>query len=256
MAVLVATLGSEPQVVTLALDLLLQAAVPIERVVVAHTLPDEEPIRSSLERLHEEFLVKQHYGAGMLFAPHLLAGASGPLKDVTTSTEIEDAFQSLYTLLRQHKQAGRTIHLSIAGGRKTMTLFAMAAAQIVLAGNDRVWHIVSSPRLVASKSMHAQGSDDAGLVAVPIAHWGRSEANDRSRAAEFIHHVLTPAEREVTELLVREGLSNAALAKRLDKSIKTIANQLSSVYVKLADYYDLQEPADRALLLVLLGTYT
>jgi len=47
-AVLIATLGTEPQVVTLALDALLSQGVDIARVVVVHTCADDDPMRSSL----------------------------------------------------------------------------------------------------------------------------------------------------------------------------------------------------------------
>ncbi len=254
--ILVATLGAEPQVVTLALDLLLARKERIASVIVVHTTPDHEPVRSSLQSLHREFMVARSYGNEILFVPHLLAGTSGPLSDVITPTDIDDAFRSFYVLLRQHKQAGRRIHLSIAGGRKTMALFAMAAAQILFGPEDYVWHLVSDPALVTSKRLHADHPQDVTLVPVPVAHWGRLRADDRSRVHDFVEHVLTPAEREVTELLIREGLSNAALAERLGKSVKTVANQLSSVYVKLGRHFDLPETPDRTLLLVLLGSYS
>jgi len=129
--IFLATLGAEPQVVTLALDQLLKKHIAISRVVGTHTRADREPIRSSLAALHEEFVTRQHYGSRLLYHPHLLAGESGPLDDVATQHEIESAFQSFYTLLRQFKFAGDHIHLCIAGGRKTMAMFAMAAAQIL-----------------------------------------------------------------------------------------------------------------------------
>ena len=255
-SIFVATLGAEAQVVTLALDALLARNVKISRVVVVHTLPTTEPVQASLRRLQDEFVTQRFYGNDIMFSPHLLGGSSGPLADVVTPDEIDSAFQSCYTLLRQHKQAGHALHLCIAGGRKTMALFAMAAAQILFSPGDNVWHLVSSPVLLSSRQLHAENTDDVTLVPVPVARWGRFRPDDRSRARDFIHHVLTPAEREVTELLVREGLSNAVLAERLGKSAKTVANQLSSVYEKLADYFHLTEPVDRALLLVLLGNYS
>jgi CRISPR-associated protein Csx14 len=213
-------------------------------------------VQSSLRSLHREFVVERSYGNEILFVPHLLAGTSGPLADVVTPSDIDDAFRSFYVLLRQHKQAGRRIHLSIAGGRKTMALFAMAAAQILFGPEDHVWHLVSDPALVTSKKLHADNPDDVTLVPVPVAYWGRLRTDDRSRVRDFVEHVLTPAEREVTELLIREGLSNTALAERLGKSVKTVANQLSSVYVKLGRHFDLPETPDRTLLLVLLGSYS
>lgn len=254
--ILIATLGAEPQVVTLTLDSLLARGDRITCVTVVHTVPEHEPVRSSLRSLRHEFVVGRFYGDEILFVPHLLAGTSGPLADVVTPTDIDDAFRSFYILLRQHKQAGRCIHLSIAGGRKTMALFAMAAAQTLFGLEDRVWHLVSDPALVTSKRLHADHPEDVILVPVPVAHWGRLRPDDSSRVRDFIERVLTPAERGVTELLIREGLSNAALAERLGKSVKTVANQLSSVYVKLGHHFDLPETPDRTLLLVLLGSYS
>ena len=249
----VATLGAAPQVVTLALDALLARGEKVGRVVVVHTAPDREPVRSSLARLRRDFVLERRYGHRILFTPHTLAGSSGPLPDVTTPDEIDDAFHSLYTLLRQHKQAGRAIHLCIAGGRKTMTLFAMAAAQILFDAQDKVWHLVSSPEFVRSQALHAAHPEQMQLLPVPVVYWRRLPHDDNSRVRDFMVNVLTPAEREVTELLVREGLSNAALAEKLGKSPKTIANQLSSVYAKLGAHFGLSDAPDRTLLLVLLG---
>jgi hypothetical protein len=121
---------------------------------------------------------------------------------------MDDAFQSLYTLLRQHKQAGRKIHLSIAGGRKTMALFAMAAAQILLDAHDRLWHLTSPPELIATRALHADDPDMVTLIPIPLAHWGHLRHETHSRAEHFLHSVLTPAEREVAQLLISEGLSN------------------------------------------------
>lgn len=254
--VFIATLGAEPQVVTLALDALLTAREPISRVIVVHTAASKPPVNTSLQALRSEFVDRGYYGNQLLFVPHTLATSLGPLADVTTAAEIEAAFQSFYTLLRQYKHAGCRIHLCIAGGRKTMALFAMAAAQIWFDTEDRVWHLVSAPDLVRQRNLHASSPDDVTLIPVPIAHWGRMSPDDRIRARDFIENALTLAEREVATLLVREGLSNEALAQRLGKSPKTIANQLTSVYDKLRSYFNLAEQPDRSMLLVLLGSYS
>ena len=255
-AIFIATLGAEPQVVTLALDALLAASEPISRVLVVHTAADRSPLNESLQALRTEFVDRGYYGSKLLFIPHVLANPDGPLADVVTPAEIEAAFQSLYTLFRQYKHAGYRIHLSIAGGRKTMALFAMAAAQIWFDAADRVWHLVSDQRLIETRQLHAAHPGDVHLIAVPVVHWGRMTPDDRMRARHFIEHVLTPAERELTTLLVREGLSNSALARQLGKSPKTIANQLTSIYDKLGSYFGLREAPDRTMLLVLLGSYS
>ncbi len=51
--VLIATLGSEPQVVTLALDLLREKGHPIGEVIVVHTAG--EAVQAALKVLEEEF---------------------------------------------------------------------------------------------------------------------------------------------------------------------------------------------------------
>ncbi len=252
-AVFVATLGAAPQVVTLTLDALLAQGVSVERVVTVHTLPDRPPIQQSLARLEREFLYVRPYPEQLVFAPHLLAGENGPLLDVVTSEEIDTAFQSFYTLLRQLKYSGYQVHLSLAGGRKTLALLAMAAAQVVLNTEDALWHLVSPTALLQSQELHAPRPDMVTLVPIPIVRWGRFSPQSHSRAQDFLANELTRAEREIVLLLLREGLSNSALARRLGKSPKTVSNQLSSIYAKLQAYYHLPTPPDRVLLLVLLG---
>lgn len=252
-SILVATLGTEPQVVTLVLDKLLQEGEAVTRVTVVHTDDKDPTIGKALEALRHEFLTKRYYGNRLLFDLHVLAGSGGPLRDVTTPEEIDFAFEGVYSLLRQHKYAGHKIHLSIAGGRKTMALFAMAAAQILFDSDDRVWHLVSRASLVASRQLHTEEAEDAVLVPVPIANWRNLQPSDTTRVRDFIDNVLTPVEREIVMLLVQKGLSNQALADYLNKSVKTIANQFTMIYSKLADHFDLTEVPDRTMLLVLLG---
>ncbi len=54
-AVLIATLGAEPQVVSLATQLLLQQGIALQAVVVIHTSQTAPPILHSLPRLHTLF---------------------------------------------------------------------------------------------------------------------------------------------------------------------------------------------------------
>lgn len=58
-------------------------------------------------------------------------------------------------------------------------------------------------------------------------------ALDKTRALELQLRQLTPAELEIVSLL-RRGLSNKEIAYGLDKSVKTVKTQLTSVYRKFA----------------------
>jgi CRISPR-associated protein Csx14 len=253
-AILVATLGAEAQVVTLMLDALLQNGEAIQRVYVVHTDAAQEPIHSALKRLQDVFSIQRQYPS-VQFLPHLLVGRHAALSDLISTEEIESAYSALYQLLRQQKLSGYRVHLCLAGGRKTMTVFAFAAAQVTLSAEDRVWHLVSSESLLQSKSMHSQHPDDAQLIPVPFISLSQLDHSDPNKASQFLNS-LTVAERELTELLITRGLSNADLADELGKSPKTIANQLTSVYLKLKDHYLLESTPDRTLLMALIGRYS
>ena len=54
--VFIATLGAEPQVVTLALDALLAESESISRVLVVHTAADRPPLSESLKVLQAELV--------------------------------------------------------------------------------------------------------------------------------------------------------------------------------------------------------
>ena len=61
---------------------------------------------------------------------------------------------------------------------------------------------------------------------------GFLDADPTGAALPANEQALTRAEREVLQLLA-QGLDNAAIARRLDKSAKTVRNQVSSVFDKL-----------------------
>lgn len=223
-------------------------------MVIVHTNPDFEPIKQSLRRLHEDFVTRNYYQGRVLYIPHVLSNADGQLKDIITPGEIEATHQHLYTLIRNHKQAGRVVHLGIAGGRKTLTVLAMAVAQTLFARSDHIWHLVSPESLLKSAQLHTDDLSQVYLLDVPLVNKSYLSTGNRSSADEFIQHHLTDAERELTQLLIREGLSNALLAHRLGKSSSTIANQLTGIYRKLQDYYHLDTTPNRTTLLTLLGS--
>lgn len=252
-AILICTLGAAPQVVTLLLDGLLAHGEPIERVVVLHTDPAYAPIKHSLPQLDQTFRTDNYYRGRVLYDPHVLTGKQGILPDVATRSQIDAAYVAIYRVLRQHKTANRRLHVGIAGGRKTLTVLALAAAQATFTDGDQVWHLISPQKVLKSGVLHVDEPKDIQLVSVPLLHTGHMMAADQSRADYFMRERLTDAEREVCRLLLNEGLSNAMLAQRLGKSASTIANQLTGIYRKAASYYQLQQPPDRAMLLALLG---
>ena len=274
-ATMIATVGSKPQLVTLALDLLLARSEPVHQVVVIHTNLDWPPVRESLARLGGEFALCY---PGIHLRPVCLCGADGqPLDDVTSEPAIREAFRVLYHEIRAAKYRGERVHLSIAGGRKTLAVYGIAAAQLLFDEDDAAWHLDSDPEVIESRTLHAPPGQ-ARLVPVPVLRWsqisplltGLAQLDDpfeavedqarrlrddaRRQAETFLHTVLSPAERQVVELVVREGLSNRQIGARLGRSHRTVGHQLSAAYDKLRDFYGLSG-ADRHTLTSALAAY-
>jgi CRISPR-associated protein Csx14 len=114
--VLVATLGAEPQVVTLALDLLLAKGYGIGEVNVVHTAGDA--VRPAVERLKGEFAAP----GACSYRPVLVKGDGEPVADIVTDAETSALLRTLYRIVLAEKRAGRLVHLSIVGGRKPMAV--------------------------------------------------------------------------------------------------------------------------------------
>jgi len=272
--VVVATLGSEPQVVTIALDLLRERGHRPEEVVVVHTVGDV--VRPALARLAEEFASGE-----VAYRPVPIEGPSGPVADIVTEEDATALLRTLYREVRALKRAGCRVHLSIAGGRKPMAVYGVVVAQLLFDEDDRAWHLLSEGWQPGDERvMHLRPGARAWLVPVPVLRWTESaaaiaalmaeedpwaaiqrqqrltQAQAMQRLGEFLRHWLSPAEREVVELLVQEGLSNKEIARRLHKEERTVANQLTQVYVKLREFLGFPEtPVGRSVLIAELAPY-
>lgn len=252
MAILIATLGEQPQVVTLALDLLQAQGEKVEEVWLVHTWGPGGGKPAAVVRLQEE---AAYYGPAVAFHFHPIQAENQAPTDILSEADASAAFTTLYQVLKGAKRQRKQVHLSLAGGRKVMSAYALAAAQMLFDAADRCWHLISEGPLLQEGRMHPRPGDRVQLVPVPVLRWSAvspvftalaqyddpwaavqaqnawldQEARQRARA--FLDS-LTSSEREVAELLAAEGLGNAALAARLHRSEKTIANQLSSIYRK------------------------
>ncbi len=271
-----ATLGHEPQVVTIALDLLLAQGRPLREVAVVHTT--SRPVLAGLRAIRAEFASGCYPGVRLRAVP--VRGQAGPLDDFRTEADVLSLLAALYRAVRDAKRAHRVVHLSLAGGRKVMGVAAMVVAQLLFGSDDRAWHLLSEGWTPgAERHMHLQPGQTAHLVPVPVLRWTDSgvmltalaELDDplaairryeeivrgerMRRRREFVERWLTTAEREVAQLACR-GLDNTAIARQLGRSPRTVANQLTAVYSKLEEWLGFAgPPANRALLLAELVPY-
>ncbi|MGB9873175.1 MAG: CRISPR-associated ring nuclease [Anaerolineae bacterium] len=273
--VLIATLGTEPQVVTLALDLLLAKGYAIGEVIVVHTVG--EAVRPALMALAREFAVPGACG----YRPVPVEGEDAPVADIVTEADTAALLRTLYRVVLAEKRAGRVVHLSIAGGRKPMAVYGMVVAQLLFDEDDRVWHLLSEGWQPGDERvMHVRPGDQVWLVPVPVLRWSSvspvltelalredpweaiqaqramRREEERRRKREFVERRLTPAEREVVRL-VCQGLDNAAIGRRLGKAESTVANQLTAVYAKLHEWrgFRTDVPVSRSVLVAEFAGY-
>lgn len=266
MEVLVATIGVEPQVVTLTLDALLARGFGVTRAWVLHPNRRHPAIDAALKRLEaERAFYARHQPPVRLFFVAIRDGSHYP-DDFVTGQDVGLLLRVLYRTVADLKRKGCRVHLSIAGGRKVMTAMGMVVAQLLLDERDFVWHLLSEGALLQSKSMHAKNPNEVVLVPVPVLRWSlmpstiqellvwddpyraierQKELHQRQRwqVLNAFWQKLTPAEREVVKALVKHGEKAAALAKRLNRSARTIGNQLQSVYNKYREHFDLPPDA-------------
>ncbi|MGH7963272.1 MAG: CRISPR-associated ring nuclease [Candidatus Binatia bacterium] len=257
--VLIATLGSEPQVVTLVLDLLRAKGHPVTEVVVVHTMGAS--VQPALKRLTDEFAKP----GACDYRAVAVAHDQWTVADILTEADTASLLRTLYRTVLTEKRAGRRVHLSIAGGRKPMVMYGMVVAQLLFDEDDRVWHLLSEGWRPGDKQvMHIRPGDRVSLVPIPVLRWSAvspmltelavredpweaiqtqqsiRQAEDQRYKREFIEHQLTKMERELVRLACL-GIGNAAIARQLYKSEKTVANQFTVVYEKLRAWRGLRE---------------
>jgi CRISPR-associated protein Csx14 len=276
-AVLIATLGTKPQVVTTAADLLLAAGHSLAEVKVLHTLDQKGVLAPALETLSREFTTYADYQA-LTFTLVPIRDMTGTLPDVESAADAEAVFRALYRRVWQEKRAGSAVHLSIVGGRKVFAVYGMATAQLLFGEEDCLWYVSVGGEFLASEGLHPAAGDDAHLIPIPVMRWRTvspvltdlSQIDDPFRAVErqrtlrlqesldearaFVLGVLSPAERRVVEPLVREGPSNTELAVRLSLSPRTVERHLGEISSKAAVHWGLPD-VSRTQLVALLNLY-
>jgi CRISPR-associated protein Csx14 len=250
-AVLVTTLGAEAPVISITTQLLLAQGVPLAGVELLHTIPTDPAIRSALAAVQSAFADRTQW-------PTLIA-TQLPVTDVLSPGELDAFANALFGVLKKWLRLGHTVHLLLAGGRKSMAMIGVTTAQLLFGPEDRIWYLYSDDNLRASGRHTLRSTDDARLVQIPLpppltapiyGHALEAETPDEARSLlarqvveqrrRFVEDELTPAEREVARFVVQDVATVGEIAARLHKSPKTVTNQLTSIYAKLEAVFGLQ----------------
>lgn len=253
---MIATLGVEPQVVTITIDSLINRGANINEVIVLHT--EHPAIIEALTIIKDEFATGVYPGLALRTVK--ITSPKGPVRDFQNEEELRALLQTFYCEIRQSRQNNCPIHLCISGGRKVMAIIAMTVAQLLFGPDDQVWYLITEGwRPGSDRQLHNAANEQVQLVPVPVLRWQEAgllmqtvtelgdpqevliwyerltkKAEER-RQGEFVKHWLSPAEHQVTHQVCL-GLSNAAIATKLKKREQTVANQLRSVYEKLDEW--------------------
>lgn len=273
--ILIATVGTEPQVITLVLDLLLSKSCNIGEVVLFYT---QSPlIMQGIERIQGE-IVSGFYPPISL-KKVLITGEDAALDDFRTVHDVNSMLKIIYKVMKKYKQKGAKIHLSVSGGRKVMGIMAMVVAQILFRAEDRLWYLITEGwKAGDSQDMHISEHNSYLLIEVPVMrweeaslllgieefaspmdliHWQGKLLNNKKmrRRREFVEHWLSKAERQVAQLAC-QGWDNAAIARYLHKQERTVANQMTSIYGKMQEWLEFPDcRVERSVLIAELAPY-
>lgn len=262
---LICTLGGQPQIVTFALDYLLRRGETVREVFVLHLSPDDGRIEQSLNRLLAEFEGDAYRNRPCRFRAMALRRNNRLLTAVRTEAEAEAVRQTVFSLITDLKQAGRTLHLCLAGGPRMMALMVLSAAMLHCSHQDKVWHIHTEPDFLeqarGGRIMHDETGRQTRLVQVPVVPWGAYlppfltaettpgaamhaqtawMGREERRRCQAVWAKLTPRQQEVVRAFAG-GLTPQEVAEQLVVSVKTISSHTTEIFAKCRVGWDLPE---------------
>ncbi len=236
--VAVATLGGQPQIITLTLDFLLARGVPLDTLMVVHLELDNPRYQAAHRRLEQELATPRY--ANVRYRPVIVRQWSRPVADLDTPEMLDAARDTFDTLFRDLKLRGYCIHLCLSGGRRLLGYLGMMVAQQHFTCADRVWHLYSSDAVRNQTRdgamMHIAEGAEARLLSVPFQPlgWLSSRNSDPSHDPENLRcqqvwALLSNREREVLHAFASR-LDLEAVAQHLCITIKTVDTHKSKIY--------------------------
>lgn len=229
---LIASVGGQPQIVTLTLDLLLRQRIKINEVIVLHPAARNERIHNTLRCLSAEFAHDRYVCDGQEWECHLhlqaLNDEQGPLPDITNTSGAQVTRDVWHRLLSHVKQQRKHIHLSVSGGRRVISLMAISAAQLHFDHADRIWHIYTPPELLPhvheGKRMHLPADSGVALLDVPFVPWGAyfPQISQLPTSAQHTQNL------QVAMIDAQERARCAQLVEKASKAQQKVLRQISA----------------------------
>lgn len=225
-------MGGQAQVVTFALDALHDMGETVDTTLVLHFSPQKPRIQRALAQLSAQFAGGQYQGRQMHYRRFPVQIDDRVLPQVRTAQESEAVWRLARNLLAELKQAGRRLHLCIAGGPRILALTLTSAAMLNCDHRDRLWHLYTPKAFIAEARdgaiLHAPPEAGVHLVPVPMAPWG----------AYF------PALRQLTQPTPAESTLSPTDVARCDAVWAQLTERQQDVLLALAKGHLPQEAAD------------
>ena len=121
---MISTLGTEAQVITAALDLLIKQGEKINELEVLHSTAPGTLIEAAVKQLATVRQTRFYPDLTLTLIPFKNQQGDA-LPDIETPADGQDGFRGLYQRVRLAKQAGKRVHLLVAGGRKLLSIYGI-----------------------------------------------------------------------------------------------------------------------------------
>lgn len=174
--IFVATVGGQPQVVTFALDQLLETNHLISEVIVLHFHPQTAQAQKKLVYLKTELQGEryQSYGFQVRFVP--IQAGRRQLGDIRDEADAHIAWEVVHQLLGSLKREGYTLQVCVSGGRRMLALIIFSVALVMFGHQDLLWHMYTPEEIQQEAEggmmMHLPAKSEFRLIRVPLLPWG------------------------------------------------------------------------------------
>jgi len=247
--VCVATLGGQPQIITLLLDALHAQGKRMESIRVVHLALEDPRYQAALSKLWAEFPNDRYADHQCSFLPVLIRQQQHPIADLATDDALDAVRDTFDSLFHELKHTGKTIHLCLSGGPRLLGYLAMAMAYKHFQYSDRAWHLYSSKHVRAQTHegaiMHLPRHPEVHLLRAPLEPLGALSAADAAMVdpAEMqrcreVWQQLSKRNREVLSLLA-SGHTPTEVGQELALNIKTVDSHKTTIFVLCRNAWDL-----------------
>lgn len=238
-SIMVATLGGQPQIITFALDFLLDQGEDVREVILLYLSADGSRVNHALNQLMAEFADDQYAGRPCRLRPMPIRDGPQKLPDIQTEAQAQATLAMLQRLIESLKEERYLLHLVVSGGRRMMALLLMTVAQFHFDYRDKLWHIYTPDDFTDQARdgaiMHAHPEAGVRLIQVPLVPLGVHFPSLRQLTQTYADN---PAVFEPVRLPVEER-------NRCQDVIADLSQRESEALQAFAEGLSIQDVADR-----------